>query len=101
MEPPRSLLVVGAVTWLLYLIATSVTTWSRLRHIPGPFSAGFSKWWLIRRQMTGKLVLDLQDVCKKYGTAQKSPPLLHDCLSSGTNNSMTKDQLSGSDQIGW
>lgn len=63
----ESVLVIGAITLGLYLLATSVVTWARLRHIPGPFSAGFSKLWLIRRQMTGKLVLDLQDVCKKYG----------------------------------
>lgn len=63
-----TLLVIGVITLSLYLLATTVTTWARLRHIPGPFSAGVSKLWLIRRQMTGKLVLDLQDVCKQYGT---------------------------------
>ncbi len=63
-----SLLVIGVVTFGLYLIATRVATWARLRHIPGPFTARFSKLWLVRRQMTGKLVLDLQDVCKEYGT---------------------------------
>lgn len=68
-----TLLFIGVITLSLYL-ATTVTTWARLRHIPGPFSAGFSKLWLIRRQMTGKLVLDFQDVCKQYGPLVRIGP---------------------------
>lgn len=77
MELIRLLLVVGALTWSLYFITTSVSIWGRLRHIPGPSSAGFSKWWLIRRQMTGKLVLDLRDVCNKYGAKVSTTVTCH------------------------
>lgn len=60
-------LAVGAVALVVYLVATSIGSWLRLRHIPGPRVAGWSKIWLVKRQVTGKLVLDLGNVCNQYG----------------------------------
>lgn len=51
----------------LYL-ATKIYVWYRLRHIPGPLSAGFSKWWLIRSHASGRTHLDLAVVTEKFGT---------------------------------
>lgn len=38
----------------------------RLRHIPGPPSAGWSKWWLVRAVASGRVHLDVYEVCQKY-----------------------------------
>ncbi|KAK4069810.1 transcriptional regulator family: Fungal Specific TF [Purpureocillium lilacinum] len=38
----------------------------RLRHIPGPPSAGISQWWLIRAVGGGRTHLDLYEACQKY-----------------------------------
>jgi len=42
-------------------------TWYRLRHIPGPPSAAFSKFWLLRKTLARRLHLDLAEACEKYG----------------------------------
>jgi cytochrome P450 len=60
-------LVVGGVTLVVYLVVSRVAAWLRLRHVPGPFRAGWSKFWLVRRQAAGKLVIDLENACKEYG----------------------------------
>lgn len=60
----------SVVAILLFLLASVITQYFRLRHIPGPPSAGFSKWWLIRRITSGRTHLDYYEVCEKYG-----PPL--------------------------
>lgn len=42
--------------------------WQRLRHIPGPPFAGFSRWfWLVPLVRSGQLDLRLQALNKKYG----------------------------------
>ena len=64
---PRVSLAVGAAVLALYLAVTRVAAWLRLRHVPGPRGTGWSKFWLIRRQATGKLVVDLENVCNQYG----------------------------------
>ena len=64
---PSISLAVGGATLLVYLVVTQVAAWLRLRHVPGPRGVGWSKFWLIRRQATGKLVVDLENVCNQYG----------------------------------
>ncbi|KAG6037551.1 hypothetical protein E4U41_004922 [Claviceps citrina] len=46
----------------------------RLRHIPGPRSAGFSKWWFVRATLSGRTHLDLYHVCEKYGPIARIGP---------------------------
>jgi len=42
--------------------------WQRLRHIPGPRLAGFSRWfWLVPLVRSGQLDSRLQALNKKYG----------------------------------
>lgn len=52
---------IGYVSVYLY------TTWRRLRHIPGPRSAGFSKWWMLRNTLGGSMHLALKAACETYG----------------------------------
>lgn len=57
---------------IFYLIAKTLFDWYRLRHIPGPFSAGFSKAWLFKHTWYGSMYLESAEQCFKYGTAQFS-----------------------------
>lgn len=54
------------------LISSSMRTYFRLRHIPGPSGVGFSKLWLLRRSFGGRFHLDTLELCEKYGTG---PPM--------------------------
>ncbi|KAH8193877.1 hypothetical protein TruAng_011957 [Truncatella angustata] len=55
------------ITAILYYLATILTTWYRLRHIPGPRLASFSYIWLARTAMSGKQWWVYRDMCEKYG----------------------------------
>ncbi|KAG6001640.1 hypothetical protein E4U21_003995 [Claviceps maximensis] len=48
--------------------------YKRLSHIPGPRSAGFSKWWFIRATLSGQSHLELYQVCEKYGQIARISP---------------------------
>ena len=58
-----------------YSIATRVWQWRRLRHIPGPATAGFSGFWLLRLTWKGGLFEGLGQACKEYGTRNSDPTL--------------------------
>lgn len=59
--------IAGVLLAFLY-VANAIRVWHHLRHIPGPWSAAWSKWWLIRSHMNGRTHLDLAETCEKYGT---------------------------------
>ena len=63
----------GASVFGLYYIASSITTWYRLRHIPGPFLASFSYLWLMRNNLLGISSSQLVDL-KKYGSVVRIGP---------------------------
>lgn len=50
-----------------YIFVYTYTTWRRLRHVPGPYSAGFSKWWMLRNTLGGSMHLALKATCETYG----------------------------------
>lgn len=52
---------------LVYVTYNTLYSWYRLRHIPGPFSAGFSKWWLFKHTWNGSLYLEGAEQCFKHG----------------------------------
>ena len=62
-----SALAVIALVLTLYALAASVGTWRRLRHIPGPTGAAWSRWWLLRNTLGGEMYLALERVCEQYG----------------------------------
>jgi len=64
---------------LAVLVATSVVfrvrRYLRLRHIPGPPLAGWSKApWLLRKALGGRFHLDTAEVCQKYGSIARIGP---------------------------
>ncbi|EEY14690.1 benzoate 4-monooxygenase cytochrome P450 [Verticillium alfalfae VaMs.102] len=66
-------LLVGA-GMLLSLLAHVYWAWYRLRHIPGPRWAAFSKWWMLRNTLSGKMHLALKRACDEYGPVVRIGP---------------------------
>lgn len=49
-------------------LARRLLRWQRLRHIPGPPLAGFSRWfWLVPMARSGELPERMRQVESKYG----------------------------------
>lgn len=73
-----------SLTGLVAVVLLSFTTawfaistfhsYRRLSQFPGPFSAKFSKWWMIRATATGEMPFRLADVCQKYGKLVRIGP---------------------------
>ncbi|RXG49750.1 hypothetical protein VDGE_00407 [Verticillium dahliae] len=59
---------------LLSLLAHVYRAWYRLRHIPGPRWAAFSKWWMLRNTLSGKMHLALKRACDEYGPVVRIGP---------------------------
>lgn len=49
-----------------YVLHT-IWQWRRLSHVPGPFYAGFSKFWMFREAMLSRLPTAFEELGKKYG----------------------------------
>ncbi|KAK3320267.1 cytochrome P450 family protein [Cercophora scortea] len=63
-----------ATSFVVYLVATRIAAWKRLRHIPGPTGVGWSKWWLGRHQISGKMCKHMLVVGEKYGPVARIAP---------------------------
>ena len=48
-------------------VAYSIASWYRLSHVPGPFWATLTKFWLIREAFLGRQPTTLKDVTNQYG----------------------------------
>lgn len=58
---------IGLVSFLAYSVALRFIEWHKLRHIPGPPLAAWSRLWLLRHVMSGKLCKRVEEVCGEYG----------------------------------
>ncbi|EAQ87419.1 hypothetical protein CHGG_04038 [Chaetomium globosum CBS 148.51] len=66
---------IGAIgTLILWSLITRARNWYRLRHIPGPPAAGWTKAFLVYHQFSGKLLQHLRNVAQKHGTPSPPPP---------------------------
>ncbi|KAF2996861.1 hypothetical protein E8E13_004378 [Curvularia kusanoi] len=68
-----------SVAWSLVVlvcayISYSFVSWYRLSHVPGPFWAGLTSFWLIREVLFGRQPITLRDVTNKYGTIARVGP---------------------------
>ncbi len=61
------LVILAALFLVVYSTVSTVRSWRRLRHIPGPQGAAFSKWWMLRNTMGGSMHLATKAMCKQYG----------------------------------
>ena len=72
LEPLARLPKATLASWLLgALVATlllrTVMQWYRLSHVPGPFWAAFSKYWMVRESLKGRQPTAIKEVTDKYG----------------------------------
>lgn len=65
---------VAALAIIAWYIVSSVISWYRLRHIPGPLLAKFSYLWLARLALSGKQYETHLELNKKYGPIVRVGP---------------------------
>ena len=64
----RTGLAAGVVGFAAALfLADTLRSWYRLSHVPGPFWAAFSKYWLVRQSLKGQQPYAFQEANEKYG----------------------------------
>ncbi|KAH6691663.1 benzoate 4-monooxygenase cytochrome P450 [Plectosphaerella plurivora] len=68
-----SLLFIFAIVLLVFL-AQVYRHWYRLKHIPGPRWAAFSKAWMLRNTLSGNMHLALKRACDDYGPVVRIGP---------------------------
>ncbi|KAI0413510.1 pisatin demethylase [Xylaria grammica] len=61
-------------SFVLWYLLSSIITWYRLRHVPGPFLAKFSYVWLARTAQGARLYYVHRDLCRKYGPLVRVGP---------------------------
>ncbi|KAF2261392.1 cytochrome P450 [Lojkania enalia] len=58
---------------LAYLVST-LWQWYRLSHVPGPFWAAFSKFWMVKESLKGRQPAAIKEVTDKYGSLARIGP---------------------------
>jgi hypothetical protein len=67
-EQSFSSIVAGLLCFMgMLVLVDTLRAWYRLSHVPGPFWAGFSKYWMIRQALIGRQPYANQEVNEKYG----------------------------------
>lgn len=59
----------------LLFLADWLRVWYRLSHVPGPFWASLSKYWMVRESLKGQQPYAIQKANEKYG--KKRPHDIH------------------------
>ncbi|KAK4652631.1 hypothetical protein QC762_501510 [Podospora pseudocomata] len=62
------------IVLLLLSLAYRVHRWHKLRHVPGPFLAGWTSLWLTRGFISYKVYEDMHALTKKYGPVVRVAP---------------------------
>ncbi|KAI1842663.1 hypothetical protein JX266_011125 [Neoarthrinium moseri] len=62
------------ILFVTYYIASSFVAWHRFRHIPGPFSAKFSYFWLVKTSASGQSNVRYTALNQKYGSLVQMAP---------------------------
>jgi cytochrome P450 len=63
----RGIIALAALVLCVYIVFTTVKQYNKLSAFPGPRSAAFSRWWMIRATAAGNLYQNLLEVSQKYG----------------------------------
>lgn len=62
------------VSSVLYIFASRIKTYLRLRHIPGPAGAALSRSWIFNKTMAGRIPNALAEVAGEYGPLARVGP---------------------------
>ncbi|CCF35303.1 cytochrome P450 86A1 [Colletotrichum higginsianum] len=71
---PTTAVLTCTVLLTAYLFACRLRDYARLRHVPGPYWAAWTDFWLIRNQLSGRLNFTLQDLNKQHGFVVRIAP---------------------------
>lgn len=63
------LLLLACLFSFLYFVSSTISTYRKLRHIPGPRLAAFSQLWLFNVTAKGDVYLSAEKVLRKYGAS--------------------------------
>ncbi|OBS27854.1 hypothetical protein FPOA_01796 [Fusarium poae] len=74
LKTPSSLAVVLLALGAFWWLAITLIAWNRLRHIPGPWIAGFSYIWVAWKDYSGNQHQSSLDIDKKYGSLVRIGP---------------------------
>jgi hypothetical protein len=66
-DEPRIAIGTAVVCLVILFIVDSLRAWYRLSHVPGPFVASFSRFWMLRGSMRAQLPMEMQAAVEKYG----------------------------------
>ena len=64
---PVTLIVTAVVLYISYIVVSDIRQWWKLRHIPGPFLASFTRIPAVKCAWNGVMSSDYHDQQKKYG----------------------------------
>ncbi len=63
----------GLLALLVWLLVGRIRLFLRLRHVPGPFLAGWTDLWIIWAQLSGRMNFILADAVARHGIFPFSP----------------------------
>lgn len=58
------------------LLWDTLRSWSRLSHVPGPFWAALSKYWMVSQSLKGQQPYAIQEANEKYGSLWPSTSII-------------------------
>lgn len=65
---PTALIAIDCIFIVLSIVATSfASSFLRLRHVPGPWWAAYSRSWLMRVLLSGDAAAKFEEVNRKHG----------------------------------
>ncbi|KAH6865919.1 cytochrome P450 [Alternaria rosae] len=71
----NSLIAIGLpIALLLTYLSRVALQWYRLSHIPGPFWASISSYWIIKQTLKGRLAFATKELTDKYGPLVRVSP---------------------------
>ncbi|KAI0120747.1 cytochrome P450 [Hypoxylon sp. NC0597] len=74
MDTVRNALYLLGVSCTLTIICLTFHQWYRLSHVPGPFWAAFSKYWMVKESLKGRQPTAFKEATDKYGSLVRVGP---------------------------
>jgi hypothetical protein len=73
---PSTVLATALALLCAWPMSQMLVQWYRLSHVPGPFWAAFSKYWMVKESLKGRQPTAIKEANDRYGTVLLSaqPP---------------------------
>jgi hypothetical protein len=98
---PSTALATALALLCTWPVLQTLVQWYRLSHVPGPFWAAFSKYWMVKESLKGRQPTAIKEANDRYGnifpnarSPQNATSLLvggvHDVVTSMEHGSLTR-----------